>query len=248
MYRILKKNKQLKHRSATSPKLIQRPKAVIAIRPNQVYSWDITYLLSSIRCRFFYLYMYVDIYSRKIVGYEVYTEESSNHAANLLEATCVQEKIKKNELILHSDNGSPMKGATMLATLQRLGVIPSFSRPGVSDDNPYSEALFKTLKYNPKYPLKPFESLEEARRWVDDFVQWYNYEHLHSGIKFVTPEQRHTGQDDMILKNRAEVYTKAKERMPQRFSNGTRNWKKDYEVLLNPEKGKSLTKEFKAVV
>ena len=155
---------------------------------------------------------------------------------------------EKNKVILHSDNGSLMKGATMLATLQRLGVIPSFSRPGVSNDNPYSEALFKTLKYSPKYPFKPFDSLLEARTWVDDFVRWYNHDHLHSGIKFVTPEQRHVGKDEMILKHRTEVYAKAKERMPHRWSRGIRNWKKDCTVLLNPEKGKSLGKEFKAVI
>ena len=136
----------------------------------------------------------------------------------------------------------------MLATLQRLGVLPSFSRPGVSNGNPYSEALFKTLKYSPKYPFKPFESLAEARDWVDEFVCWYNRSHLHSGIKFVTPEQRHAGQDDIILKNRAEVYAKARGKMPQRWSKGIRNWKKDCKVLLNPEKGKSIEKKIMAVV
>ena len=248
MYRLLRRENQLRHRSASKPRLVQRPKAIVATGPNQVYSWDITYLVSTVRGCFFYLYMFMDIYSRKIVGYEVYTKESSEYAANLLEAICLEERVGKNEVVLHSDNGSPMKGATMVATLQRLGVLPSFSRPGVSNDNPYSEALFKTLKYSPKYPFKPFESLAEARDWVDEFVCWYNRSHLHSGIKFVTPEQRHAGQDDIILKNRAEVYAKARGKMPQRWSKGIRNWKKDCKVLLNPEKGKSIEKKIMAVV
>jgi transposase InsO family protein len=206
MYRLLRRENQLKHRSASKPKVAQKPKAVVATGPNEVYTWDITYLLSSVKGCFFTLYMFMDIYSRKIVGYQVYVRENSEYAADLLEAT-------------------------MLATLQRLGVIPSFSRSGVSNDNPYSEALFKTLKYSPKYPFKPFDSLVEARTWVDDFVRWYNHDHLHSGIKFVTPEQRHVGKDDMILKHRTEVYAKAKERMPHRWSRGIRNWKKDCTVL-----------------
>lgn len=242
IYRILKKEGQLRHRGSSNPRRIKKPKEIIATGPNQIYSWDITYLHSTVKGSFFYLYLFMDIFSRKIVGYQVYSKESSAYAADVLEATCIEEGIEKEQLTLHSDNGSPMKGATMLATLQQLGVIPSFSRPGVSNDNPYSEALFRTLKYTPMYPSKPFESLEKARKWVDQFVDWYNKEHLHSGIKFVTPEQRHKGLDEEILRQREEVYRKAKEKNPHRWSQETRNWKKDYPVLLNPEKGKSSTK------
>ena len=126
--------------------------------------------------------------------------------------------------MLHSDNGSPMKGATMLATLQRLGVMPSFSRPSVSDDNPFSEALFRTLKYCPAYPRRPFADLGEARDWVEAFVRCYNREHRHSAIRFVTPTQRHLEQDRSILQRRHETYQKARERHPERWSGGTRNW------------------------
>ena len=125
---------------------------------------------------------------------------------------------------MHSDNGSPMKGATMLATLQRLGVIASFSRPSVSDDNPFSEALFRTLKYRPEYPERAFEDIAAARTWVERFVRWYNHEHRHSAIRFVTPDERHSGEDHDILQRREKVYDQARKRHPQRWSGRTRNW------------------------
>ena len=248
MYRLLRKENQLAHRAASRPGNTYRPKGVIATRPNQVYSWDITYLASGIKGMFFYLYLFMDIYSRKIVGWQVYDRESSEYASDVLEAACIEENIKKDQVILHSDNGGPMKGATMLATIQKLGIIPSFSRPSVSNDNPFSEALFKTLKYIPKYPEKPFSSLQEARNWVNEFVKWYNYHHLHSGIKFVTPIQRHEGNDDIILKKRTKVYLKAQNTHPNRWSKGIRNWNKIIEVHLNPEKGKNIKQKLRAVV
>ncbi len=248
LYRLLRRENQLKHRSRAKPRNVQKPRAIAATGPNQVYSWDITYLLSSVKGKYFYLYFFMDIYSRKVVGYQVYEKESSDYAADILEEIYIKEKVSKDRVILHSDNGSPMKGATMLATLQRLGVIPSFSRPGVSNDNPFSESLFRTLKYHPTYPFKPFSSLAEAREWVYHFVRWYNTEHLHSGIKFVTPDQRHSGEDVKILKNRSEVYALAKRKKPYRWSRGIRNWEKDYQVLLNPERSKSCNLEFRAVI
>lgn len=138
-----------------------------------------------------------------------------------------------------------MKGATMLATLQELGVVPSFSRPSVSNDNPYSESLFRTLKYRPEYPEQRFENLSARRQWVKSFVGWYNKEHLHSGIKFVTPAQRHAGEDVAISINRKNVHQKAKSAHPERWSGKTRNWDYINEVNLNPEKSKSETKENK---
>lgn len=248
IYRVLREENQLTHRSGSRPKNIYRPKAIIAIKPNQVYSWDITYLGSTIKGMFFYLYLIMDIYSRKIVGWQVYDRENSEYASDVLEATCIEENIKKDQVILHSDNGSPMKGATMLATLQKLGVIPSFSRPSVSNDNPYSEALFKTLKYMPMYPERPFASLQDAREWVNKFVKWYNNEHFHSGIKFITPIQRHVGEDDKILRKRTAVYLKAKNLHPYRWSREVRNWDKIKEVHLNPEKGKNVEQKLRAVI
>jgi len=155
-YRVLKANDQLKHRHKAKPtKRIKKPKAFVATEPNQLYSWDITYLPTTIKGIFWSLYLVMDIYSRKIVGWQVYENESSALAADLMKHICQQEGIARDQVILHSDNGSPMKGATMLATLQELGVMPSFSRPSVSNDNPYSESLFRTLKYRPEYPEKP---------------------------------------------------------------------------------------------
>ena len=124
----------------------------------------------------------------------------------------------------------------MLATLQRLGIVPSFSRPSVSDDNPFSESLFKTLKYIPFYPDKPFESLEKTRQWVHRFVTWYNEEHRHSALCFVTPNQRHTGKDKRILENRKALYQRAQQKHPIRWSSQTRNWSLISEVWLNPPK------------
>ena len=181
----------------------------------------------------------MDIYSRKIVGWQVYEEESSALAADLMTYICQREDIKKNQVTLHSDNGSPMKGATMLATLQALGIIPSFSRPSVSNDNPYSESLFRTLKYRPEYPDSAFENLTAARAWVTGFVDWYNNEHLHSSIKFVTPQQRHTGEERKILENRKQVYKQAKLNNPTRWSGDIRNWDQINHVYLNPEKEKN---------
>jgi transposase InsO family protein len=224
-YRVLKKESQLRHRQKSKPtQQIKKPIAVIATAPNQLYSWDVTYLPTQIKGNFLYLYLVMDIYSRKIVGWQVYENESSELAAELMKDICQREGIKKEQVVLHSDNGSPMKGATMLATLQQLGIIPSFSRPSVSNDNPYSESLFRTLKYRPEYPEKPFIGLVAARDWVRSFVHWYNSEHFHSAIKFITPEQRHAGKDREILEKRKAVYERAKAKNPNRWSRNIRNW------------------------
>ncbi|NYT46595.1 MAG: transposase family protein [Candidatus Methanofishera endochildressiae] len=162
---------------------------------NEIYSWDITYLLSPIKGQYYYLYMVMDIYSRKIVGWQVHDCESSAHAADLIADIAYREKIDKNQLVIHSDNGSPMKGATLRAKMIDLEISPSYSRPRVSNDNPYSESLFKTVKYHHTFPENPFTCLNEARSWVEQFVHWYNDEHQHSAIKFVTPNQRHNGNE-----------------------------------------------------
>ena len=247
-YRVLKASHQLHHRQKARPTGPggKRPKALTATAANQVYTWDITYLPTLVRGLFLYLYLVLDIYSRKIVGWQVYEDESSALAAELMTDLCQREGIARDQVTLHSDNGGPMKGATLLATLQELGVIPSFGRPGVSDDNPYSESLFRTLKYCPEYPEHPFADLAAARRWVQEFVDWYNQVHLHSSIKFVTPDQRHLGKDVEILAKRHQVYLKAKAKNPNRWSGETRNWQPIKEVRLNPEKQKTERKENKA--
>ena len=238
-YRVLRENKLLVHRNKAKPSVNSKPKEYVLTGPNQVWSWDIIYLRSSVRGKFYFLYLVVDIWSRMIVGWAVHEEESSELASALIVEACLRHGVDSEKLILHSDNGGPMKGATMLATLQWLGIVPSFSRPSVSDDNAYSEALFKTLKYRPEYPSAPFESLKASEAWVGEFVQWYNFEHRHSGIHFVTPSSRHYREDTLILEKRKEVYEEAKQKNPIRWASGKiRNWEPISEVTLNPSKHK----------
>jgi putative transposase len=200
-------------------------------------SWDITYLRSPVRGQFYYLHLVVDVWSRMIVAWRVEEIESAEIAAQMIEGACLRYGVDRHQLVIHSDNGGPMKGATLLATLQALGIVPSFSRPRVSEDNPYSEALFRTLKYRPEYPGRPFEGLQEAKAWMQAFVRWYNTEHRHSGIKFVTPAARHAGEAEQILMKRKEVYEQAQRRNPSRWSGTTRNWEPIVEVRLNPSAG-----------
>ncbi len=243
-YRILREENQLQHRQLSRPPKHHKPAAYEASGPNQVWTWDITYLPSQVQGLYFYLYLIVDIFSRKIVGWTVHAEQLSDHAAHLVKQTCLDEQIEYAQIVLHSDNGKPMKGVTMLAMLESLGVLPSFSRPSVSDDNPYSEALFRTLKYHPNFPMASrFSSLEAARMWCEKFVSWYNQEHLHSALNFITPEQRHTGEDHILLKNRHTVYENAKKAHPERWSGATRNWALPDTVTLNPDKKIQLNKE-----
>lgn len=237
IYRILREVKQLRHRESSRPRQHHRPRELTATRPNQVWSWDITYLRSPVLGAFFYLYVAVDVWSRKIVAAEVHTAESSDNAARLFHDAVAKEGVDYGDgLALHSDNGGPMKGATLLATLQRLGIATSFSRPRVSDDNSFSEALFRTVKYRPEYPDGPFASLDAAREWVQWFVHWYNHVHLHSAIRFVTPAQRHSGQEVDILAMRHEVYQRARSKHPERWSGDTRNCTPVEVVRLNPER------------
>jgi len=235
-YRVLRDHGQLAHRQHSRPARAHRPDEHIATGPNQVWAWDITYLRSPVRGTFFYLYMIVDVWSRKIVGWTVQPEESADHAKTFTEKAISDEAADPRKLVLHADNGASMKGSTMLATLQRLGVVASFSRPSVSDDNAYAEALFRTLKYRPGYPRKPFPTLADAAAWVTDFVSWYNDKHLHSGIRYVTPAARHAGRDKAILANRHRVYVDAKDSRPDRWQRGTRNWSHIATVRLNPIK------------
>jgi putative transposase len=236
LYRLMRAAKLLRHRGASRPPTARRSREHVAEGPNQVWSWDITYLRSPIRGAFYYLYLVEDIWSRKVVSWEVHECESSELAGELIRRACAEEGIGRDTLVLHSDNGGPMKGSTMLATLQSLGVAPSFNRPSVSNDNPFSESLFKTCKYRPSFPSKPFASLDAARTWVQEFVRWYNTEHLHSGIRFVTPHARHSGAHRKQLATRHLVYQAARQRTPRRWSRATRDWSDIPQVKLNPAK------------
>jgi putative transposase len=239
-YRILHEVNEQNHRGRSQkPRKSTPPKGFCATGPNQVWSWDITWLPTSIRGMFFYLYMIVDVFSRKIVGWEVYNRECSSNAATFVHKAVLAEGCILKPLVLHSDNGSPQKGSTLNAKLESLGIMASFSRPRVSNDNPYSEALFRTCKYRQGYPRSGFKTIEDSRCWVNQFVLWYNNIHLHSAIRFVTPNQRHRGEDPQILQHRQMVYKRAKSRNANRWSGATRNWDYIDHVWLNPPKGKS---------
>jgi putative transposase len=236
-YRILRAENQLHRRGrAKAPQASRAPTTHIAQAPNEVWTWDISYLPSTVTGRFFYLYMVEDLYSRYGVAWEVHEKESGEHAAELLEKAIWREQLHGKKPVLHSDNGSPMKSLTLRAKLESLGVTTSFSRPRVSNDNAYVEAFFRTLKYGPTWPAQGFATREEARAWVQAFMHWYNHEHQHSKIRFVTPAQRHRGQDKAILTKRVKVYAAAKAKHPERWSKDTRNWNPIGPVALNPDK------------
>jgi putative transposase len=232
--RILKQEDMLTHRGPGKKSRVRRERPVLtATAPNQIFSWDITYLRTNIKGIYFYLYLMMDIWSRKIITWEIHTEETSENSAAMLHR--LSKEMDLTNIKLHADNGGPMKGATMLEKLYELGMIKSFSRPRVSEDNPYSESLFKTLKYHAGYP-KMFESLTSAKNWVADFVHWYNYVHRHSGINYVTPNQRHTGEDKAILAARRETFKKAREATPLRWSGNIKNWAEINTVSLGVKK------------
>jgi putative transposase len=236
IYRVMKAAAQQHHRGRVKKPATRVVTSHCAIEPNRLWSRDITWLPSAVKGLYFYWYMVLDVYSRKIVGHAVHVAESAELAALLMRKASLAEGLAGRKVVLHSDNASAMKGATMLATLEKLGVVPSFSRPRVSNDNPFAESLFRTCKYRPNYPRKPFDDVDQARTWTQQFVQWYNHHHKHSGLKFVTPVQRHGGLVDAILRRREQVYEAAKQRRPERWSGATRNWKLKDEVWLNPER------------
>lgn len=186
--------------------------------------------------------MIIHIFSRFIVGWEIHKEELSEHAKRLIKKTRFKHGTHGDTLVLHSDNGGPMKAQDFQTLLATLGITKSYSRPGVSNDNAFSEALFKTLKYIKDYPTKGFATIEDARIWVQRFVELYNKELLHSGIKFVTPYQRHYGLDSTILANRDRVYKEAREKNPERWTRQTRNWDRIEQVSLNSNDQLKTTK------
>jgi len=231
-YRVLREQGQLVHRGKAKPPT-HRPKPELeAAAPNRVWTWDITYLRGPVKGAFLYLYLVVDMYSRRVVGWDVHGEESADLAKELM-SRAWNEAGRPAGLKLHSDNGPAMKGATLLATLQWLGIVPSFSRPSVSDDNPFSEALFRTLKYRPSFPDQPFTGLPDARAWVQRFVAWYNGVHRHSAIRYVTPDERHFGQEKDVLLRRHKLYQRAHAAHPERWAQHTRNWTPAGPVRLN---------------
>lgn len=200
---------QLMHPAHVKPELVARA-------PNQLWSWDITRLRGSLKWQFFYLYVLLDIFSRYVVGWLVAGAENAGLATALIEETCAKHGVAPATLTLHSDRGSPMRAKNTAELLVDLGVAASFSRPRVSNDNPFSEAQFKTLKYRPEFPER-FESLEHARAHLRAFFHWYNHEHRHSGIGFMTPAAVHFGQAQALQQRRTRVLQAAFAAHPSRF-------------------------------
>jgi putative transposase len=237
--RVLREHGQSGHRGrAKAPRACRPLTTHIATAIRQVWCWDMTYLPAVVLGQWFHLYLILDLYSRKIVGWEVHDTDSADHAAHLVRRTALAEGIAalEHKPVLHGDNGSTLKATTVLTMLNWLGVKPSYSRPRVSDDNAYAEALFRTAKYRPEFPANGFVNLAQAQQWAASFVRWYNFEHRHSGIRYVTPAQRHAGEDHAILANRHALYTNARAGNPARWSANTRNWTPTGAVTLNPER------------
>jgi transposase InsO family protein len=237
--RVLRAHGQTRHRGrAKTPQRRRPPSTHVATAPRQLWCWDVTFLASQVVGRWFYLYLILDVYSRKIVGFEVHETDSSDHAVDLLRRTALAEGVHSlpNKPILHGDNGATVKATTVLAMINWLGLKASHSRPRVSDDNSFVEALFRTAKYRPQYPAKGFINLEDARCWASRFVSWYNHEHRHSGIRFVSPAERHAGHDVEILARRHALYVHARAANPRRWARHTRDWQPIAAVTLNPER------------
>lgn len=219
MYRILDEHEEVKERR----NLLRHPNYVkpelLATKPNELWSWDITKLLGPTKWTYFYLYVILDIFSRYVVGWMVALQEAAHLAEELITQSCLRQNIQRNQLTLHADRGQAMTSKTIAMLLADLGVAKTHSRPYVSNDNPYSEAQFKTLKYCPDYP-GCFGSLPDARDWSSTFFGWYNHEHHHSGIALLTPADVHFGRAKQVLQARQQVLQAAYEKYPERFVMG----------------------------
>jgi len=219
MYRILDKNtevrerrNQLQHPNYVKPELL-------ATQPNQLWSWDITKLLGPAKWTYYYLYDIMDVFSRYVVGWLIAEREAASLAETLIAETCLRQNILPGQLTVHADRGSSMTSRPVALLMADLGVTKTHSRPHVSNDNPFSEAQFKTLKYRPDYPAR-FGCQPDARGWAQDFFQWYNYEHHHTALGLLTPADVHFGRTQAVLVQRQQVLTAAYQKNPERFVKG----------------------------
>jgi len=234
-YRVLRAEDEQHHRGRSQAPRHPGPASThTAHGPNEVWAADISWLPTQVRGLFFYLYLVLDLYSRKIVAAEVFDAENGASLSALMRRAVIAEQCAHQPPVLHTDNGAPMKGRTFKATLEWLQITPSYSRPRVSNDNAYAEAMFRTCKYRPTYPVDGFADLASAQAWRDRFVAWYNREHRHSAIQYVTPDQRHRGEDRAILEQRDALYRQARAKRPERWSGDTRDWTPVGAVTLNP--------------
>ncbi len=235
-YRVLRHYGMINHRGHSKSPTNKPITTHNATGPNQIWMWDITWLPGPVKGIYYYLYMIMDLFSRKIVGWEIWEFESSELASKLVTKAVLSENalVLERPLVLHSDNGSPMKGASLLTTLYNLGIVKSNSRPRVSNDNAYIESLFRTVKYMPAFPYNGFVTIENARKWVTKFVDYYNNEHRHSSLKHLTPNQRHKGEYKCILEKRKHLLNQAKAKHPERWSSDIQDCTLEDVVWLNP--------------
>jgi putative transposase len=219
MYRILHANKEVKERRDQLRHPNHKKPELLAVAPNEVWSWDITKLKGPAKWTSYYLYVIIDIFSRYVVGWMIAPSQTGSLAEDLISQTCSRQGIEPNQLSIHSDRGTPMTSKVVALLLSDLGVTKSLNRPYVSDDNPYSESQFKTLKSRPTFPDK-FGSIEDARAWCQGFFKWYNNEHYHGGIALMTPATVHNGRAQLCNENRQIVLFSAYDQHPERFVNG----------------------------
>ncbi len=219
MYRILNDHAEVRERRHVRKHPVYKKPELLATSPNQVWSWDITALRGPAKWINYPLYTVLDIYSRYVVGWMIAEVESSEFAKQLIAEITHQQGIQADQLILHADNGAPMRGKPLSQLLVDLGITGSHNRPYTSDDNPFSEAQFKTMKYRPDYPNR-FESLIDARRWARSFFDWYNHQHYHSGLNLLTPASVHYREDEAVKQHRQTVMNAAYRVHPTRFVKG----------------------------
>ena len=216
MYRLLAANHEVRERRAVASHVVYAKPELLATRPNQVWSWDITKLKGPVKWTYYYLYVILDIFSRYVVGWMIADRESSTLAKRLITESCIKQNIVEDQLTLHADRGSSMKSKVVAQLLSDLGITKTHSRPHVSNDNPFSESQFKTMKYRPQFP-KRFGSIQDARAFTVDFMQWYNQEHRHSGVALYTPSNVHYGRTKKIHQCRQATLDAAYQRHPKRF-------------------------------
>lgn len=219
MYRILRENDEVRERRNQRKLPTYRKPELLATRPNMLWSWDISWIKGPVPGKYYYIYVIIDVFSRYIVAWTIAEVESADLAQKLIDFACQQQGIQPHTLTLHSDRGAAMRSIPVANLLESLSVAKSHSRPYTSNDNPYSEAQFKTMKYRPDYPDR-FDSIDLARSWARNFVQWYNFEHLHSGIGFIPPVALHNGYAHKIFERRQLTLDAAYQNHPERFING----------------------------
>jgi putative transposase len=239
MYRLLQAQNAAPERRAVRSHPTYKKPELLATGPNQVWTWDVTWLRGPVRYKYYPLYVIIDLYSRLNPGWLLAHEENGEHAARLIEETCKRQGVERNSLTVHADRGPVPTGKTVNQLFIDMDIAPSFSRPRVSNDNPFSEAQFRTMKYGPEYPDR-FAGYDDARNFCKKFFPWYNNDHRHSGIAYFTPADVHYGRVQMLLAQRQTAMNKAYERTPERFPNGAPKVKKPPSaVWINPPENRS---------